>query len=83
MCWTIASNSALLAALMGEKGMPGDDLRLLEHPEELWQQDGQGRHGDGGERHEVARPGRSTGRHRASSSHQATTKVTTTTPPVM
>ncbi len=45
-----------LAALMGEKGVPGDDLRLLKHPEELWQQDGQGRHGDDDERDEVAYP---------------------------
>ena len=44
------------AALMGEKGVPGDDLRLLKHPEELWQQDRQGRHGDDDERHEVAYP---------------------------
>ena len=45
-----------LATLMGEKGVPGDDLRLLKYPEELWQQDCQGRHGDDDERHEVAYP---------------------------
>ena len=45
-----------LAALMGEEGVPGDDLRLLQHAQELRQQRRQRGHRDGRQGGEVPHP---------------------------
>ena len=43
-------------ALVSDEGVAGDDLGLLQHPDELWEQHRQRRHGDTQQGHEVARP---------------------------